>query len=171
MPSSSSSSSSESNSKGSMCLVGAIFNEKTMIRRGDDANKECTYNEDCCYCTGTSTSTSDTVEYGFCATKNTCRNYDDESLVEGFNFTCYDTNNICDDKPASQYEVAGYGAKLLKLKQPAPIKLEKIESEILKNFYKDSKKVDNKKMKAFFKYNLKFPTYIEGLAHIFNNSI
>ena len=87
------------------------------------------------------------------------------------NFKNKEIYNICDDKPASQYEVAGYGAKLLKLKQPAPIKLEKIESEILKNFYKDSKKVDNKKMKAFFKYNLKFPTYIEGLAHIFNNSI
>ena len=42
---------------------------------------------------------------------------------------------------------------------------------MLQNFYKDSKKVDNKKMKKFFKYNLKFPTYIEGLDHIFNNNI
>ena len=38
-----------------------------------------------------------------------------------------------------------------------------IESEMLKNFYKDSKKVSNKKMKKFFSYNLKFPTYIESV--------
>ena len=49
--------------------------------------------------------------------------------------------------------------------------LEEIKSEMLQNFYKDSKKVDNKKMKAFFKYNLKFPSYIEGLDYIFNNNI
>ena len=42
---------------------------------------------------------------------------------------------------------------------------------MLRNFYKDSKKVDNKKMKTFFKYNLKFPTYEEGLDYIFNNNI
>ena len=43
--------------------------------------------------------------------------------------------------------------------------------EMLRNFYKDSKKVDNKKMKTFFKYNLKFPTYVEGLEYIFNNNL
>ena len=79
--------------------------------------------------------------------------------------------NICDDKPAPQGEVAAYGAKLLKLNQPTPIELEEVESEMLKNFYKDSKKVDNKKMKTFFNYSLKFPTYVEGLDHIFNNNI
>ena len=60
--------------------------------------------------------------------------------------------------------------ELLKLKQPNPVKLEELESEMLKNFYQDSKKVDNKKMKKFFNYNLKFPTYEEGLNYIFNNS-
>ena len=79
--------------------------------------------------------------------------------------------NICDDRPASQSEVAAYGAKLLKMQKPNPVKLEEVESEMLKNFYKDSKKVDNKKMKVFFKYNLKFPTYVEGLDYIFNNNI
>ena len=78
--------------------------------------------------------------------------------------------NICDDKPASQSEVATYGAKLLKQNLPNTIKIEEIESEMLQNFYKDSKKVDNKKMKKFFNYNLKYPTYEEGLNHIFNNS-
>ena len=79
--------------------------------------------------------------------------------------------NICDDKPSSQREVAAYGAKLLKLEQPNPVKLEEVKSEMLQNFYKDSKKVDNKKMKDFFKYNLRFPTYEEGLNYIFNNNL
>ena len=51
------------------------------------------------------------------------------------------------------------------------MKLEEVESGMLKNFYKDSKKVDNKKMKLFFNYNLKYPTYEEGLNNIFNNNI
>ena len=87
------------------------------------------------------------------------------------NFKRDEIYNICDDRPASQSEVAAYGAKLLRMEQPKPVKLEEVESEMLQNFYKDSKKVDNKKMKAFFKYNLKFPTYIEGLDYIFNNNI
>ena len=49
--------------------------------------------------------------------------------------------------------------------------LDKVEIEMLRNFYKDSKKVDNKKMKSFFKYDLKFPTYVEGLNYIFDNGI
>ena len=65
------------------------------------------------------------------------------------NFKNNEIYNICDDKPASQSEVVAYGAKLLKLKQPKPVKLEEVESEMLQNFYKDSKKVENKKMKTF----------------------
>ena len=42
---------------------------------------------------------------------------------------------------------------------------------MLKNFYKDSKKVSNKKMKNYFNYNLKYPTYMEGLNYIKNNLI
>ena len=87
------------------------------------------------------------------------------------NFKNNEIYNICDDKPAPQSDVVAYGSKLLKLEQPKPVKLEEIKSEMLQNFYKDSKKVDNKKMKAFFKYNLKFPSYIEGLDYIFNNNI
>lgn len=87
------------------------------------------------------------------------------------NFKNREIYNICDDKPAPQTEVAEYGAKLLKLDLPKTIKLEELESEMLKNFYRDSKKVNNKKMKNFFKYDLKFPTYVEGLNHIFNHNI
>jgi hypothetical protein len=55
--------------------------------------------------------------------------------------------------------------------KPKIIELKDIESEMLKNFYKDSKKVSNKKMKSFFEYDLKFPSYIEGLNYIRNNFI
>ena len=85
------------------------------------------------------------------------------------NFKNKEIYNISDDKPSSQNEVVTYGVKLLKLEQPSFIKLEELESEMLRNFYRDSKKVDNKKMKSFFKYKLKFPSYVEGLDHIFND--
>ena len=46
-----------------------------------------------------------------------------------------------------------------------------LKSEILKNFYKESKKVSNKKIKNYFNYKLKFPSYIEGLSYIRDNFI
>ena len=82
-----------------------------------------------------------------------------------------ETYNICDDMPATQSDVNEYAAKLLKIETPKPIDFNDIENEMLKNFYRDSKKVDNKKMKNFFNYNLEYPTYKEGLNYIFNNYI
>ena len=79
--------------------------------------------------------------------------------------------NISDDKPSSSEEVTLYGVKLLNMDKPKIIELKDIESEMLKNFYQDSKKVSNKKMKSFFEYDLKFPSYIEGLNYIRNNLI
>jgi len=79
--------------------------------------------------------------------------------------------NISDDKPASAEEVTMYGVKLLGVEKPNTIKIKEVESEMLRGFYKDSKKVDNKKMKEFFNYKLKFPTYVEGLNYIFHNTI
>ena len=79
--------------------------------------------------------------------------------------------NISDNQPTSAEEVTIYGAKLLGIDKPKTIEINDIESEMLKNFYKDSKKVDNKKMKEFFNHKLKYPTYVEGLNYIFNNSI
>ena len=79
--------------------------------------------------------------------------------------------NISDDKPASQEEVAEYGSSLLKINKPNFFKIEDLEEGMLKDFYKESKKVDNKKMKEFFNHKLKYPTYVEGLNYIFNNTI
>ena len=79
--------------------------------------------------------------------------------------------NISDNQPASAEEVTMYGVKLLGIDRPKTIEINDLESGMLKNFYKDSKKVDNKKMKEFFNYKLKYPTYVEGLNYIFNNII
>ncbi len=87
------------------------------------------------------------------------------------NFKKGEIYNISDDKPASNKEVIMYGIKLLGVNKPKTIEINEIENEMLKNFYKDSKKVSNKKMKNFFNFELKYPTYIEGLDYIKNNFI
>ena len=87
------------------------------------------------------------------------------------NFQAKAIYNVSDDKPASTKEVILYGSKLLNTKKPETVELSSIESKMVKNFYKDSKKVDNKKMKEFFNYKLKYPTYVEGLNYIHNNTI
>ena len=79
--------------------------------------------------------------------------------------------NVSDDKPASQEEIASYGSKLLNIKLPEFFELESLEDGMLKDFYKDSKKVDNQKVKNFFKYQFTYPTYKEGLDRIFNDMV
>ena len=79
--------------------------------------------------------------------------------------------NISDDYPCSNEEIAQYAANLMKMDIPEKIKLNDIESVVLKDFYKDSKKVRNKKMKFFFRYNLKYPTFKEGLGMIKNHIV
>lgn len=79
--------------------------------------------------------------------------------------------NVSDDKPASQEEIALYGSKLLKIKSPEFLELDTLEDGMLKDFYKDSKKVDNQKVKEFFNYQLTYPTYKEGLDKILNDIV
>ncbi|MDA9138270.1 oxidoreductase [Candidatus Pelagibacter ubique] len=79
--------------------------------------------------------------------------------------------NLSDDKPSTSEEVTLFGAKILNIENIEKIEVEQIKSEMLKNFYNESKKVSNKKMKSYFDYNLKFPSYIEGLNHIRSNFI
>ena len=79
--------------------------------------------------------------------------------------------NISDDQPASQEEVAVYGALLLNMNKPNPLKIEDLDEGMLKDFYKESKKVDNKKIKNFFNYQFIYPSYKEGLDNIVNDFI
>ena len=76
--------------------------------------------------------------------------------------------NLSDDYPCSNIEVTNYAYNLMKISKPRMVKINEIESEMLRNFYKDSKKVSNKKIKEVFSYKLKFPTYKEGLSNIFS---
>ncbi len=43
-----------------------------------------------------------------------------------------------------------YAAKILNVKEPKKINVKDIQSEMLRSFYQDSKKVSNEKMKKFF---------------------
>ena len=87
------------------------------------------------------------------------------------NFKSGEIYNISDDKPSTSEDVTLFGAKILDIKNIEKIEVDQIKSEMLKNFYNESKKVSNKKMKSYFNYNLKFPSYIEGLTHIRSNFI
>jgi nucleoside-diphosphate-sugar epimerase len=77
--------------------------------------------------------------------------------------------NLSDDKPSSSKEITLYGAKILNIDNIENIEVHAIKSEMLKNFYNESKKVSNKKVKNYFNYNLIFPSYIEGLNYIRDN--
>ena len=79
--------------------------------------------------------------------------------------------NISDNYPCSNTEVFEHVSRLIKIDTPRKIKVNDIENKILKDFYRDSKKVSNKKMKIFFKYHLKYPTFKEGLDMIKNHIV
>ena len=79
--------------------------------------------------------------------------------------------NISDDRPSSSEEITLYGAKILNINNIEKIEVDNINNEMLKNFYNESKKVSNVKVKKFFDYELKFPSYVEGLNYIRDNFI
>jgi nucleoside-diphosphate-sugar epimerase len=79
--------------------------------------------------------------------------------------------NLADDKPSSSSDIMLYGDKILNIKNLKKIDVNEIDGEMLKNFYKDSKKVSNQKIKIYLSYNFKFPTYVEGLNYIRDNII
>ena len=58
--------------------------------------------------------------------------------------------NISDDFPASNEEITKYAAKLLNINDLSSVNSNKLQGSI-KDFYKDSKKVDNFKMKKYLK--------------------
>lgn len=78
---------------------------------------------------------------------------------------------MSDDYPCSNIEIANYAYNLMKMSKPKMIETNEIESEMLRDFYKDSKKVSNKKIKETLSYKLKFPTYKEGLNEIYDHFV
>ncbi len=87
------------------------------------------------------------------------------------NFKSGEIYNLSDNLPTSSKEITLYGAKILNIKNLKIIKENEIDNKMLENFYKDSKKVSNNKIKNYFNYRLKFPTYVEGLNYIRDNFI
>ena len=76
--------------------------------------------------------------------------------------------NVSDNLPASSEKVYKYAANVLKVKSFKVISTKNIESKMLKSFYRDSKKVSNKKLKKKLKFKLKYPTYKKGLSDFIN---
>ena len=72
--------------------------------------------------------------------------------------------NLADNKPASSVEVTSYASKLSGCELPTKINFEDLENGILKDFYRDSKKVSNEKVKKELNYEFIYPSYKEGLA-------
>ena len=79
--------------------------------------------------------------------------------------------NLSDDLPATQLDVAQFAASLLKRKclEKVSIKSEMV-SEMARSFYKEEKKVSNKRLKDELKYKLSFPSFKDGLRAIYKSS-
>ena len=79
--------------------------------------------------------------------------------------------NAADDKPSTNVEVAKYASRLLKLKNINAVPISKFKNKMLKNFYKDSKKVSNKLMKKKLRLKLSYPNYKIALKNLLNKSL
>ena len=72
--------------------------------------------------------------------------------------------NVCDDEPSPPQDVIAYAAHLLGRTPPPAIAFEEaVLSPMAKSFYADSKRVSNKRIKEELGYQLRYPTYREGL--------
>ena len=77
--------------------------------------------------------------------------------------------NITDDNPCSSEEVTIYAAKLLKIKNLTFIDINSPKiNKITKDFYRDNKRVSNKKIKKILGWTPKFESYKLGLKEILN---
>ena len=77
--------------------------------------------------------------------------------------------NVADNMPCSYEKTIFYACSLMRIQNPPPVSLQSLNEGKMKNFYKDSKKVSNAKIKKDLKVKLNFPTYKEGFKEILNN--
>lgn len=76
--------------------------------------------------------------------------------------------NVADDMPAPQEQVIAYAAKLLGLEPPPLVSIEDAGlSPMARSFYANNRRVKNHKMKQELGITLTYPSYIEGLQHVF----
>ena len=75
--------------------------------------------------------------------------------------------NLGDDLPASGNAVTEYACGLLGIKPPPLESLEEANlSEMARGFYSENRRVANGKAKRVLGWQLKYPTYIEGLTSL-----
>ena len=75
--------------------------------------------------------------------------------------------NLTDDKPAPPQDVIVYAAELMGIEPPPEIDFEAADmTAMARSFYGDNKRVSNARMKRELGYQLRYPTYREGLAAI-----
>jgi nucleoside-diphosphate-sugar epimerase len=77
--------------------------------------------------------------------------------------------NVADNMPCSYDKTISYACSLMGIQNPPPVSFQSLNEGEMKNFYKDSKKVSNAKIKKDLKVKLYFPTYKEGFKSILNN--
>ena len=77
--------------------------------------------------------------------------------------------NVADNMPCSYDQTISYACNLMGVKIPPSENFQLIKDSEMKNFYKDSKKVGNFKIKKDLKVKLQFPSYKEGFKSILNN--
>ena len=75
--------------------------------------------------------------------------------------------NVTDDEPAPPQDVIAYGASLLGLPIPPDTAYETAQlSSMAQSFYSENKRVSNARAKADLGWQLRYPTYREGLKAI-----
>jgi len=72
--------------------------------------------------------------------------------------------NVCDDDPASPWEVIEYAAELLSVPPPPAVPFEQAQlSDMARSLYDDNKRVRNERIKQELGVQLKYASYREGL--------
>ena len=93
------------------------------------------------------------------------------AIIQSFNnVTPGEIFNVSDNFPCGSKEVSLFAAKLLKINDIVfkNVKSPEISTRV-KEFYKDNKRVSNKKIKKRLDWTPKFENYKLGLENIFNN--
>lgn len=77
--------------------------------------------------------------------------------------------NVCDDEPAEPSDVVTYACRLLDVEPPAKVPFEQAAAEMsqmAQTFWRDNRRVSNKRVKEVLRVVLKYPDYRSGLKAV-----
>lgn len=77
--------------------------------------------------------------------------------------------NVCDDEPAAPADVIAYACRLLGREPPPPVPFEAAAagmSAMAKSFWRDNRRIDNRRIGRELGVRLRYPDYRSGLAAI-----